>query len=103
MSETELKVGDTVKIKHHTQCEKEQYPFRWAMLMNQHEGETFVVKKILHELKSPYSGKIETGYKLENPRSDKTRANSELGTRKNIFTWHESSLIKIGNTCYQTF
>lgn len=103
MSETELKVGDTVKIKHHTQCEKEQYPFRWAMLMNQHEGETFVIKKILHELKSPNSGKTTTGYKLESPYSDKTKTNSEPGVRKNIFTWHDSSLIKIENKQYQTF
>ena len=103
MAEKELKVGDTVKIKHHTQCEKEQYPFRWAMLMGQHEGETFIIKKVLHELKSPQSGKTTTGYKLENPCFDKKRTGGELGIRKNIFTWHESSLIKIGNTCYQTF
>ncbi len=41
MSEAELKVGDTVKIKHHTEKEKEDYPFYWAPTMNQQEGQTF--------------------------------------------------------------
>jgi hypothetical protein len=82
-------VGDTVRIKHHTQRKKEQYPFHWTIVMDQYEGETFVIKKVLHGLKSPYSGKIETGYKLE--------------SRENIFTWHGSSLLKIENKHYHTF
>lgn len=89
MSVTELKVGDTVKIKHHNPLEKEQYPFRWSIVMDQYEDETFVIKKVLHELKSPYSGEIETGYKMK--------------SRNNIFTWHKSSLVKIENKNYQTF
>lgn len=87
MSETELQIGDTIKIKHHTEKEKENYPFYWAPTMNQQEGQTFVIEHIQYQDKGPRSDKKIDVYRLENSE----------------FAWDRHSLIKIEKKRYQTF
>lgn len=89
MSETKIKVGDIVKIKHHTEQEKNDYPFVWSPIMDQYEGQEFVIKEILHETTSfLYECKMTSYY---------------MDYKTNPFTWHGSSLIKIQKKQYQTF
>lgn len=84
--ETKFNVGDIVKIKYHTESEKNDYPFYWSGGMNKWENQTFVIKEIQNRDKGPRTNQKIKAYKLEN----------------NICTWHESSFIKIGKK-YQTF
>ena len=80
-------MGDTVKIKYHTEKEKDDYPFYWAPTMNQQEGQTFIIEHIQYKDKGPRSNKKIDVYRLENSE----------------FAWNRPSLIKIENTRYQTF
>lgn len=89
MSETELKVGDTVKIKYHTESEKYDYPFVWSPIMDRYEGQVFIIREILQEATSFRHGCKMTAYLM--------------GDNLNPFTWHQSSLIKIEKKRYQTF
>ena len=87
MSETELKVGDTVRVKCHTEKEKENYPIFWAQTMEQFEGQISTIKDIWDEVKDPRSGQKTKAYQMKNV----------------LFLWHGSSLIKMENEHYQTF
>lgn len=87
LSETKFNVGDIVKIKYHTESEKNDYPFYWAPTINQCEGQTFVIEHIQYQDKGPRSDKKIDVYRLENSE----------------FAWDRHSLIKIENAHYQTF
>lgn len=86
LSKTQFNVGDIVKIKYHTESEKNNYPFWWSDSMNKWENQIFTIKEIQDRDKGPRTNQKIKAYKLEN----------------NTYTWHESSFIKIG-TKYQTF
>lgn len=89
MSETELKVGDTIKIKYHTEQEKYDYPFVWSPIMDRYEGQEFTIKEISHKtISSLYDCKMTSYY---------------MDYKINPFTWHQSSLTKIEKKRYQTF
>ena len=87
MSETELKVGDIIKIKCHTEQEKDDYPFYQSQLMDQYEGQTHTIKNIRQETRSLKTDQKTTAYEMKGI----------------CFTWHRSSLIKIEKERYQTF
>lgn len=83
----ELKVGDTVKIKHHTKKEKDNYPFYRSQLMDRYEGQTHTIERIRRETRSLKTDQKTTAYEMKGV----------------CFTWHASSLIKIEKKQYQTF
>lgn len=87
MSKTELKIGDTIKIKYHTEQEKNDYPFYWSQLMDRYEGQTHTIENIRHETRSLKTDQKTTTYEMKGI----------------YFTWHRSSLIKIEKERYQTF
>lgn len=89
MSKTKLQIGDTVKIKYHTEHEKDNYPFGWSPIMDCYEGQEFIIKEISHKTISSLYGCNMTSYYMD--------------YKINPFAWHKSSLIKIENKQYQTF
>lgn len=62
VSKEELKVGDIVKIKHHTESEKDNYPIFWAQTMEQFEGQISTIEDIWDEVKDPRSGQKTKAY-----------------------------------------
>ena len=66
LSETQFNVGDIVKIKYHTESEKNDYPFYWSHGMNKLENQTFVIKEIHDRDKGPRTNQKIKAYKLEN-------------------------------------
>lgn len=84
---TELQIGDTVKIKRHTEKEKDNYPIFWAQTMERFEGQISTIEDIWDEIKDLRSGQKTKAYQMKNV----------------LFLWHGSSLIKMENKHYQTF
>jgi hypothetical protein len=87
MHRTELQISDIVKIKHHTESEKNNYPIFWAQTMEQFEGQISTIENIWDEVKDQRSGQKTKAYQIKNV----------------LFLWHGSSLIKMENEHYQTF
>ena len=54
-----FKVGDLVTVRHHTEEEKNQYPFTWSKTMDEMEGNTYRVCEVLSRCCIVNNGKHE--------------------------------------------